>query len=214
MSLSSYAINMFRIQLWISECLDSVIHTNWAILPLSILLANCTESIGAINCDSEYPLGSISCPSIDSIHQDYIYYASGHHGYNWSKICHDSTGWHLTNGTTRNWPDQKMFQSFDTISLIEANIKTIQWGLDSLWKEAKQLRPLDREIYNPFFTELNIIRHNDTVFSLGNAEKFLGKESEFFNPKLQKLMFLMLWLASPSIREYLPTPNDTLQNES
>ena len=182
-----------------------------SILLLSILLANCTESIGAINCDSEYPLGSISCPSIDSIHKDHIYYASGHHGYNWSKIYHDSTGWHLTNGTTRNWPDQKMFQSFDTISLIEANIKTIQWGLDSLWKEAKQLRPLDREIYTPFFTELNIIRHNDTVFSLGNAEKFLGKESEIFNPKLQKLMFLMLWLASPSIREYLPTPNDTLQ---
>ncbi|MDE5840440.1 MAG: hypothetical protein K2H49_05925 [Muribaculaceae bacterium] len=182
-----------------------------SILLLSILLANCTESIGAINYDSEYPLGYISCPSIDSIHQDYIYYASGHHGYNWSKICHDSTGWHLTNGTTRNLPDKKMFQSFDTINLIEANIKTIQWGIDSLWKEAKQLRPSYREIYNPFFKELNIIRHNDTVFSLGNAEKFLGKDSDLFNFKLQKLMFLMLWLASPSIREYLPTPNDTIQ---
>lgn len=106
-----------------------------------------------------------------------------------------------------------MFQSFDTISLIEANIKTIQWGIDSLWKAAKQLRPLDREIYDPFFTELNIIRQNDTVFSLGKAEKFLGKDSDVFNLKLQKLMFLMMWLSSTSIREYLPTPNDTLQNE-
>ena len=59
-----------------------------------------------------------------------------------------------------------------------------------------------------------VIRNNDTLFTLGDAEKFLGKDSEIFNPKLQKLMFLMLWLASPSIREYLPTPNDTIQTKA
>ena len=168
----------------------------------------------ANNHNDLHPPTPLLSTSPDSNPKNYIYYTTGHHGYNWSKIYRDSTGWHLTNGTTRNWGDKKMFQPFDTISLIEANIKTIQWGIDSIWKEAKHLRPLDREIYDPFFTALNIIRHNDTVFSLGSAEKFLGKDSNVFNLKLQKLMFLMHWLASPSIREYLPTPNDTIQTKA
>ena len=176
---------------------------------LSILLAIFTTPIGA---QSAYihSLGAASDSSIGSNKQEYIYYISGHHGHIWSKLLCDSSGLHISNGTTRSWSNQANSQSYDTINLLEDNIKTIRWGLDSLWREAKYLKPKYRTIYNPISSNLYIVENNDTLFTLGDAEKFIGKDSSIFNPKLQKLLYLMFWFASPSIREYIPTPADTL----
>lgn len=178
---------------------------------LSILLSIFTAPIGARS--AYMPLGATSDSSIDSNKQEYIFYITGHHGHVWSKLLRDSTGLHISNGTTRSWSTQANCQSFDTINLIEDNIKTIRWGLDSLWREAKHLKPSYRTTYNPIYTELYIVQNNDTLFTLRDAEKFIGKDSNIFNSKLHKLTFLMFWLASPSIREYIPVPADTLNNE-
>ncbi|WP_289731959.1 hypothetical protein [uncultured Duncaniella sp.] len=181
---------------------------------LLILTTIFSLPITANNYKKSHPSTPLSRIPTDSNNQDFIFYRTGHHGYVWSKVYRDTSGLLLSNGTTRNWNDQQTWQPFDTLRFIERNTPTIIWGLDSLWKEAKQLKPLSKQTYNPIYTELYIIRNNDTLFTLGDAEKFLGKDSEIFNPKLQKLMFLMLWLASPSIREYLPTPNDTIQTKA
>ncbi len=108
---------------------------------------------------------------------------------------------------------QETYKPFDILNFIENYIQTITWGLDSLWKEAKQFEPLFKQKYNTIYTELYIIRNNDTLFTLGDAEKFIGRDSKDFNTNLQKLVFLMHWLASPSIRKYLPMPNDTIHKE-
>lgn len=179
---------------------------------LSLLLTFLTSPIRAQRT-SIYSLEATLNSAKSSTNQDYIFYSTGHHGHIWSKFLRDSVGLHISIGTSRSRNDQAICQSFDTINLIEDNIKTIAWGFDSLWREAKQLKPVYRTMYNPVFKELYIVRNNDTLFTLGDAEKFIGKDSNVFNHKLQKLMSLMSWLASPSIREYLPTPADTLNNE-
>ena len=179
---------------------------------LLLILTNIFSSpIAANNHKEPHSFTPLSGTSPDSNNQDFIFYCTGHHGHIWSKVYRDSTGLHLSNGTTRNWNYQQACQPFDTLRFIGNNTQTIIWGLDSLWKEAKQLEPLLKQTYNPISTELYIIRNNDTLFTLEDAEKYIGRNSKVFNINLQKLMFLMLWLASPSIREYLPTPNDTLQ---
>lgn len=184
-----------------------------AVFLQSILINILSSPMVANNHNDLHPPTPLLSTSPDSNPQNYIYYTTGHHGRIWSKVSRDSTGLLLSNGTTRNWSDQQAWQPFDTLSFNENNTQTIIWGLDSLWKEAKQLKPLFKQTYSPIYTELYIIRNNDTLFKLGDAERFIGRNSKNFNIKLQKLMFLMLWLASPSIREYLPTPNDTLKNE-
>ncbi len=184
-----------------------------AVFLLSIFTNLFSSPIAANNHNEPHTFTSLSNTSTDSNNQDFIFYYTGHHGHVWSKVYRDSIGFLLSNGTTRNWINQPACQLFDTLSFIENNIQTITWGLDSLWKEAKQLEPLFKQKYNPIYTELYIIRNNDTLFILGDAEKFIGRDSKDFNINLQKLMFLMHWLASPSIREYLPVPNDTIHNE-
>lgn len=78
--------------------------------------------------------------SVDST--DYLFYCTGHHGIIWSIITSDLSGIHLYNGTTRNHIKDTCHGLTDTLSFINANIKTIKWGFDSFANAAKLLTPL------------------------------------------------------------------------
>lgn len=142
---------------------------------------------------------------------DYIFYCTGHHGIIWSLIVSDSLGISLYNGTTRNHIDYANQTIPDTLSFIKNNIKTICWGIDSLTNNAHLLTPLKNRVYNPIYYELDIIKDGNLSFCYNDAKVFYnGADSINFQTKLNKLAFLMLWLADPSIRPYLPLPSDTL----
>lgn len=142
---------------------------------------------------------------------DYIFYCTGHHGIIWSLIVSDSLGISLYNGTTRNHIDYSNQNIPDTLSFIKNNIKTICWGIDSLTNNAHLLTPLKNRVYNPIYYELYIIKDGNLSFSYNDAKVFYsGADSINFQNKLNKLAFLMLWLAAPSSRPYLPLPSDTL----
>ncbi len=149
--------------------------------------------------------------SVDST--DYLFYCTGHHGIIWSIITSDLSGIHLYNGTTRNHIKDTCHGLTDTLSFINANIKTIKWGFDSFANAAKLLTPLKNEAYNPVYNELCIIKNNKTVFCHNNTDYYSGQDSISFNYSLNKLVYLMYWLAAPSGRPYLPTPCDTLLTE-
>lgn len=142
---------------------------------------------------------------------DYIFYCTGHHGIIWSVIVMDSLGISVYNGTTRNHIDYANQNIPDTLSFIKNNIKTIRWGIDSLPNNANLLTPLKNRAYNPIYNELDIIKDGNLSFSYNDAKVFYnGVDSINFQTKLSKLTFLMLWLAAPSVRPYLPQPSDTL----
>ncbi|MDE6854018.1 MAG: hypothetical protein K2J38_03075 [Muribaculaceae bacterium] len=142
---------------------------------------------------------------------DYIFYCTGHHGIIWSLITSDSSGISLYNGTTRKHIDYGNQRIPDTLSFIKNNIKTISWGIDSLPNTAQLFVPFINSVYNPIYCELDVIKDGNISFSYNNAEVFYnGADSIDFRNKLNKLTFLMLWLAAPSIRQYLPCPSDTL----
>lgn len=142
---------------------------------------------------------------------DYIFYCTGHHGIIWSLIVSDSLGISLYNGTTRNHIDYANHNIPDTLSFIKNNSKTICWGIDSLSNNAHLLKPLKNRVYNPIYYEIDIIKDGNLSFSYNDAKVFYnGADSINFQNKLNKLAFLMLWIASPSIRPYLPQPSDTL----
>lgn len=142
---------------------------------------------------------------------DYIFYCTGHHGIIWSLITSDSSKIHLYNGTTREHIDYKNQRIPDTLTFIMNNIITITWGLDSLAKAEQLFAPLRNEVYNPIYNELDIIQDGKMVFNYNDREHYYtGSDSINFNNNLNKLKFLMFWLAAPSCRPYMPIPGDTL----
>lgn len=143
--------------------------------------------------------------------KDYIFYFTGHHGLIWSLITLDSSEIHLYNGTTRSEIDTAGQIVPDTLTFIRNNIKTIKWGIDSLAKAAKLLNPALDKNYNPFYSELFIVRDGKVVFKYDSEELYNSiPGTEKFNEDLNRLRFLMYWLVCPSYRPYLPVPADTL----
>lgn len=144
-------------------------------------------------------------------HKDYILYCTGHHGIIWSLIASDSLGIFLHNGTTRKHVEFYDCGLSDSLSFINDNIQTIMWGLDSLSNFAHLLKPLEKATYNPIYNQLYVIKDGKITFCYNNGRQYYaGTDSIQFHSNLNKLVFLMLWLASPTSRPYLPLPSDSL----
>lgn len=180
---------------------------------LSILLNIGMSSYSSNNQDDF--IERIMSVTNDSIDKNYIFFGCGHHGMIWSKIAFDSIGIHLSNGTTRTTisDEQPSDTGIDTITFIENNIHTINWGIDSLYLDAKLFDSRPSDIYNPVYQELYVIKNGNLFFHHSNAENIIGLNSNKFNHKLHKLMNLMLWIASPPLRQYIPAPADSLTNK-
>lgn len=90
-------------------------------------------------------------------------------------------------------------------------IQTIIWGFDTLSNFAHLLKPLEDTIYNPIYNQLYVIKAGNITFRYNDClQYYVGSDSIQFHRKFSKLVFLMLWLASPTNRPYLPLPNDSL----
>ncbi len=141
---------------------------------------------------------------------DYLFYCTGHNGRIWSLVSVDSTGIKLYNGTTSQYTKCDEPTLIDTLSFINDNIQTIIWGIDSLVKFKHLLKPIENRTYNPIYNQLYLIKDNRIVFSYNDAIDYYSEtDSSEFNHNLNKLTFLMLWLAAPSLRTFIPIPSDT-----
>lgn len=142
---------------------------------------------------------------------DYIFFCTGHHGLIWSLIARDSSGIQLYNGTTRKQMIEPDSVELDSMSFVNNNIKTIEWGLDSVTDDAKLLTLIQSEEYSPIYEEIFTVKNGEIIFSIfrNGREQYVGTDSVRFDNNIKKLSYMMLWLASPSIRTYLPTPCDT-----
>lgn len=168
-----------------------------------------TTDISPIDKRQEWIQSILSEQTKSIKYNDYIFYCTGHHGIIWSLIASDSTGIYLYNGTTRK--QELCADSIipDSLSFIRENIKTITWGFDSLASAAKSLKPLNNKIYNPIYSQLYVIIDNNIVFSYNNRDDcYIGADSIRFNHNINKLLYLMFWLAAPSGRPYMPRPCD------
>lgn len=145
---------------------------------------------------------------------DYLFYCTGHHGIIWSLIISDSSGINLYSGTTRNNIELSENSLPDSLSFIKDNIKTIDWGLDSLLNAAQLLVPIKKATYNPIYSQLYVKKDGKLTFTYSNQYGFYAESDSIeFHNNLSKLVYLMYWLASPSVRSYLPIPNDVRSME-
>lgn len=154
---------------------------------------------------------SLTDVPVDSACNTYIFYWNGHNGMNWGMIYPDSAGMRMASGTTRSWTNADSCCSLiDTVMLLEDNAKTIKWAFDSLPGEARLMQPCKNETYGgPFYREMFVVKDGATVFlNKYDTEKYAGPNKEGFNSRFSDLMYLMLWVSNPQIREYVPTPCD------
>lgn len=193
--------------------MKSLIPIVLVILISSMLIVNAQSTNADCTIDKEQAwIQSLLSEHNESINSnDYIFFCTGHHGIIWSLIASDSSEIHLYNGTTRKHLDYPNQSIPDTLTFINNNIMTITWGTDSLAKAAQSLTPLRNEVYSPIYHQLYIIKNGKVVFSYNDREdSYTGTDSTNFHDNLSKLTFLMLWLAAPSCRPFLPLPGDTL----
>ena len=182
-------------------------------LLISILSVNNSTVANCRNNDKEYAWIQtlVREKNISTKHNDYIFYYTGHHGIIWSLIASDSMGMFLQNGTSRNHVESSDCGLSDSSLFIEDNIQTIMWGFDSLSNFAPLLKPLEETTYNPIFSQLYIIKDGKITFCYNNGKQYYaGHDSIQFQSNFRKLAYLMLWLATPTCRPYLPLPSDSL----
>lgn len=182
------------------------------VLLISVVLILLNVGIFPMTSSDNYSAkGLTKSLSQDSPNDSYLFYIAGHHGKMWSKIVVDSAGFHISNGTTKDWIDMDSIHPFDTLSFLKDNAKNIEWGFDSLLPESEQLKVVIDDTYNPLFYELSLVINGKIAFSNNPNKNYVGSNSDMFNQKLDALMYLMQWIAYPSLRQFMPVPNDSLQ---
>lgn len=179
-------------------------------LPLLSVTAQFTcEDRGIVDKQLVWIQSLLREQSISINDNDYLFYCTGHHGMIWSLIVSDSSGISLYNGSTRNHIEHSDYSLPDSLSFINANIKTIAWGFDSLLNSEKLLAPKINTTYNPIYNQLYVKNGNLTFTYNDCKDYYTGSDSIIFHKNLNRLVFLMFWLAAPSTRPYLTTPSDT-----
>ena len=143
--------------------------------------------------------------------KDYLFYCTGHHGMIWSIIVSDSSGMSIYNGTTRTQADHRDNGLTDTLLFINDNIQTIAWAFDSLSNAITLIRTNNDTTYNPVYTELYLKKDGNVNCIYNNQIHgyYTGADSVEFNNNFKGLLYLMYWLAAPSVRQYLHVPSDT-----
>lgn len=133
----------------------------------------------------------------------YLYYSIGHHGYNWAVVFPDSVGLSFFRGSTQSIIEEN-YEEMDTSRFFLINQDIFKWAFDSLYREARDLSPIDDNKYSPVYTHLKSYdKDHNELFSLDNAGYFSGNNSVYFNKRIAKLKMLMLWLSSPEMRKYI-----------
>lgn len=142
--------------------------------------------------------------------KDFVLCTYGHNGLMWSIIMKDNDKIIEYHGNTR----EEIIDSYDSIEynindILLNNIELIQWGIDSLPMESKNITPIVNNEYNPVYCNLKVYNKNgDCVFSDINSKSYDGTGDCQFKKKYNNLKYLMIWLSSPDLHEYLPDPTD------
>lgn len=139
-----------------------------------------------------------------------IFYSTGHNKRRWSLIYKDSSSLEIVSGeTTHNGISEH--KTKDEMLLLLKNNNLITWGLDSCGIIMSQMKRIENKGYSPLYNQLFIFGNdNRSAFVLNNARSFSGKDSIQVNQKLDKLIYLMWWIALPELQEIIPFPSDSI----
>lgn len=162
-----------------------------------------TFSFVACNSQSERKRFDVISNFGDSItdiieDREFLYYTKGHYGHIWSLVALDKGHYIIVSGNTRNNDCH-----IDTISINEP---LLEWGLDTM--ALHKMRPVESSSYWPFHERLVLYSSKkEIIFDCSDTNTYSGTDSVIFNKKLNKLKYLMYWLAAPiEIQKKLPTP--------
>lgn len=131
----------------------------------------------------------------------FIFFSKGHNGHIWSIVVDNAPNYLIFSGNTR--------ESVFMVDSMNGEYPLISWGMDSLESESQSIKPVQRDSYWPFYTQLILYSEDGKeLFKLDNAISYSGQDSIDFNKKLNRLKYFMYWNAcSSDIQEKLPSPN-------
>ncbi len=140
--------------------------------------------------------------SITDIIEDkkFLYYTKGHHGHIWSLVVPEKSCYIIVSGNTRT-NDHK-------IDTVYTNVSTLKWGLDTMASYCQKMKPIANVHYLPFHERLVLFSSDkEIIFDCSDTNIYSGPDSTTFNKKLNRLKYLMYWMASPiENQKRLPQP--------
>lgn len=132
--------------------------------------------------------------------KEFLYYTKGHHGHIWSIAIPEKDYYIIVSGNTRN--------DNCGIDTIFKDCQVLKWGLDSMALHSQKMDPIESSSDWPFYEQLVLFSsQNEIIFDCTNINNYSGSDSVTFNKQLNKLKYLMYWLATPiEIQKKLPAP--------
>ena len=173
---------------------------------LSIIGAILLSHVISANGHSrEYQRVAAQWPDVDT--SEYIFFASGHHGYIWSRIVREANDISIFHGVTGRQND---YVEKSTYQLSDSEKQLIYWAFDSLPAHRDNLRPKE-SVYSPINTAWEILRNEEQLFLKDQRQDYAGPDSVETNKKIQQIEYLMYYISSPALQQYLPEPRFTLE---
>ena len=142
----------------------------------------------------------------------YVFMFTGYHGFIWSMITSDSSGYKLFHGRTAGRPHELSNHSIDTANFISRHIRTIEWAFDTLPGDTVNLIPNKKE-YNQAYFHIYIHKESGELVTIRDEMSFTSGDNKIANDKLTKLRLLLYWMAMPGLMEdyYDKLPDDSTE---
>lgn len=105
---------------------------------------------------------------------------------------------------------QNDYVEISTYQLSDSEKQLIYWTFDYLPAYRDNLRPKEL-VYSPVNTAWEIVRGEEQLFLKDQSQNYVGPDSVETNKKIQKIEYLMFYISSPELQQYLRKPRSTLE---
>lgn len=140
-----------------------------------------------------------------------LLYSYGHHGYTWVVITPKDSSYQVYSGKVRSARDfSRIYEpmggnQIDTATLFSKKRDLFDWAFGKMHSDLSNKKRIKGQFYATFYHRLSVIDSTGrTMFTQDAWDTYSGPDSKRFNKKMGKVMFIMLWLAMPELRDCIP----------
>lgn len=140
-----------------------------------------------------------------------LLYTYGHHGYTWVVITPKDSSYQVYSGKVRPARDfSRIYEptggnQIDTAMLFSKKRDLFDWAFGKMHSDLSNKKRIKGQFYATFYHRLSVIDSTGrTMFTQDAWDTYSGPDSKRFNKKMGKVMFIMLWLAMPELRDCIP----------
>lgn len=96
-------------------------------------------------------------------------------------------------------------KQIDTAMLFSKKRDLFDWAFNKMQSELSNKKRIKGQFYSSFYHRFSVIDSaGKTMFTQDIWDTYSGHDSKRFNKKMGEVMFIMLWLAMPELKAWIP----------